>query len=213
MPAEAESSWRLPIGGARGRGRAAGLLRTAAGRGVLSHRAGRAGPDRAGRGADGRGGARCLRSELRRHSHERLPRLHREAEPGRQGEGCGEVLQGIRPHPGHRSEEGLWVRGECGLPQAVLFGVNGAACEDNAVNGLTTHVIPQISVLPFLKGAGFLLVFLLWWFCRSSRIRGTQMMRSMNWMEKSFVVRGTLSYEYIRLNMSSDKRMNCRCTV
>lgn len=86
-------------------------------------------------------------------------------------------------------------------PLAVLFDANAAAFKDNAVNGLTTHIIQQISIYSFLKGAGFLLVSLLWWFCRSSRTPGTQMMRSMNWMEKSFAVRGTLFHEYIRLNM------------
>ena len=37
-------------------------------------------------------------------------------------------------------------------------------------------------------------MFLLWWFCRNLRIRGMQMMLSMNWMEKSFAVRGEVPY-------------------
>lgn len=68
-------------------------------RAVLSHREG---PD-----------ALVPAAAPRTHNHERLPRLHREAEPGRQGEGCGEVFQGLRPHPRHRPEEGLRIRGEC----------------------------------------------------------------------------------------------------
>lgn len=79
-------------------GAGAGPWRTAAAAAVLSHRAG---PD-----APVPAAAPCT------HSHERLPRLHREAEPGRQGEGCGEVLQGLRPHPRHRPEEGLRIRGK-----------------------------------------------------------------------------------------------------
>lgn len=89
--AEAVSAHRLPIG--RGRvaqcGIGAGGAESPAGLTRLSP----AGP--------------------RTHSHERLPRLHREAEPGRQGEGCREVLQGVRPHPRHRPEKGLRLRGEC----------------------------------------------------------------------------------------------------
>lgn len=37
-------------------------------------------------------------------------------------------------------------------------------------------------------------MFSLWWFCRSLRIRGMQMTLSMNWMEKSFAVRGEGPY-------------------
>lgn len=35
---------------------------------------------------------------------------------------------------------------------------------------------------------------LLWWFYRNLRIQEMQMMLSMNWMEKSFVVRGEVPY-------------------
>ena len=41
--------------------------------------------------------------------HERVPCVHRAAEPPRQGAGRGEVLQGLRTDPGDKPEERIRV--------------------------------------------------------------------------------------------------------